>query len=187
MNKKYEEDVSWLLIEWGNGDKLAFDKLISILYEEIKYIASRYFQSERVNHTLQPTAVVNELYLRLVKTHVSLQHRQEFYALSSTIIRNILVDHARKFNRVGGKYKISLSKQLSIAKDKDIDLVALDDALNGLERVDPLQKQLVELKYFGGFSVEELAEYLKIPPRRVKSEWQLAKAWLYRELSKNEQ
>ncbi|MBK7992438.1 MAG: sigma-70 family RNA polymerase sigma factor [Blastocatellia bacterium] len=160
--------MSLLLIEWGNGNKLAFDKLISILYEEIKDIASRYFQSERINHTLQATAVVNELYLRLVKTQVSLHHRQEFYALSSTIIRNILVDHARKFSRVGGKYKISLNEQLSIAKDKDVDLVALDDALNGLEQVDPLQKQLVELKYFGGFSVEELAEYLKISPRRVK-------------------
>lgn len=181
-----ESEVTELLQEWSNGDQVALEKLTPIVYEELRRLARRYMRGERINITLQATALVNEAYLRLVDLkRMRFNDRAHFFAVSAQLMRRILVDHARRRNlkRGAGVEHISLDEVATFGPDRDADLVMLDDALLTLARFDPRKAQVVELRFFGGLSVEESAEVLKISPITVMRDWSTARAWLYREMS----
>jgi len=179
--------VTELLRAWGQGDAQALDRLTPLVYQELRRIAGRYMARERRDHTLQATALVNEAYLRLVDAkEVSWHDRAHFFAISSQTMRRILVDFARARHsrkRGSGAKPMSLEESLVVQGQPGADLVALDDALNALAAVDPRKSRVVELRFFGGLSVEETAEVLTVSPETVKRDWKLAKAWLLRELS----
>ena len=179
--------VTELLRAWGQGDAQALDRLTPLVYQELRRIAGRYMARERRDHTLQATALVNEPYLRLVDAkEVSWHDRAHFFAISSQTMRRILVDFARARHsrkRDSGAKALSLEESLVVRGQPGADLVALDDALNALAAMDPRRSRVVELRFFGGLSVEETAEVLKVSPETVKRDWKLAKAWLLRELS----
>jgi RNA polymerase sigma factor (TIGR02999 family) len=182
------EDVTSLLIQWSEGDQSALDRLIPVVYDELHRIAARYFRRERSDNTLQPTALVNEVYIRLVKqSGVSLQNRAHFFGIAANTMRRILVEHARARNaskRGSGDYKLDLTNVSDLPADSNrLDLLALDKALDELASFDPQQSRIVEAKFFGGLSIEETAEVTGVSPATVKREWALAKAWLFRELS----
>jgi RNA polymerase sigma factor (TIGR02999 family) len=180
-------DVTQLLIDWNHGDADAVGKLMPIIYAELHKLAAHYLSKERVNHTLQPTALVHETYLQLIEaSRVNWQNRAHFFGAAARSMRHILVDHARSHQAAkrGGGYKVSINDNMAIAQPKEIDLIALDDALNLLSELDPQQSRVVELKFFGGLSIEEIAEALSISPATVKRHWASAKAWLNREISK---
>jgi RNA polymerase sigma factor (TIGR02999 family) len=179
------DEVTQLLIDWNHGDKAAIDKLMPIIYAELRALAARYLSRERIGHTLQPTALVHEAYLQLVETsRVNWQNRAHFFGAASRAMRRILVDYARSHQAAkrGGGLKVSISEEMAAAQPREIDLVALDDALNLLAELDPQQSRIVELKFFGGLSIEEIAEALSISPATVKRHWASAKAWLNRQL-----
>ncbi len=179
-------DVSGLLRAWGDGDRAALDRLTPIVYEELRRLASHYMRGERPGHSLQATALVNEAYVRLVDYKgMKWQNRAHFFAVSSQLMRRILVDHARRHNlkRGGGVPHVSLDETAIVGGDQSADLVALDDALDALARFDPRKVQVVEMRFFGGLSVEETAEVLKVSSVTVMRDWSTAKAWLYRELT----
>jgi RNA polymerase sigma-70 factor (ECF subfamily) len=181
-----ESEVTTLLQRWSNGDQLALEELTPIVYEELRRLARRYMRGERANLTLQTTALVNEAYLRLVDLkRMRFNDRAHFFAVSAQLMRRILVDHARRRNlkRGAGVEHISLDEVASFGLDRDAGLVMLDDAMVALARFDPRKAQVVELRFFGGLSVEETAEVLKISPITVMRDWSTARAWLYRELS----
>ena len=160
-----------------------------IVYEELRRLARYYIQGERPGHSMQATALVNEAYMRLVDyKRMQWQNRAHFYAVSAQLMRRILVEHARRHNltRGGGFQHVSLDETAVVKEDQGADLVALDDAMNALSQLDPRKVQIVEMRFFGGLSVEETAEVLKISPITVKRDWRAAKAWLYRELSGDE-
>lgn len=184
-------EVTLLLHAWGDGDKAALDRLAPLVYSELRRIAARLMAGERAGHTLQATALVNEAYLRLVDTHLaSWQDRAHFFALCAQAMRRILVDHARSrgsVKRGAGQVRMELEEGLAAAPSAEADLLKIDDALNRLAALDPRKGQVVELRFFGGLSVEETAEALKISPETVMRDWKMARAWLYRELSGNEQ
>jgi RNA polymerase sigma factor (TIGR02999 family) len=179
--------VTQLLVDWGNGDHRALEKLTPLVYQELKRLASRYLRRERSDHTLQSTALVHEAWLRLIdQRQVHWQNRAQFFGVAAEMIRRILIDHARSHQaakRGDGALKLSLDEALFTPDRRDLDLVALDDALQDLARFDPQQSQLVELRFFAGLSIEESATVLGVSPATVKREWAAAKAWLYRELS----
>ncbi len=179
-------EITQLLLAWSNRDGAALEKLIPLVHQELHRLAHRYLSRERAGHILQTTVLVNEAYLRLVNVkHVSVQSRAQFFGLSAHIMRNILVDFARSRPHLASRREaqhVSLDKALTISRERNPDLVALDDALCALAEVDELKSRVVELRYFGGLSVEETAEALKMSPREVNREWSSAKAWLYREL-----
>jgi RNA polymerase sigma factor (TIGR02999 family) len=179
--------VTQLLVEWGNGDRQALEKLTPLVYQELKRLAARYLRRERQEHTLQSTALVHEAWLRLIdQNHVHWQNRAQFFGIAAEMIRRILIDHARNrraAKRGDGAIKLSLDDALATPDRRDFDLVALDDALGDLSKLDPKQGKLVELRFFAGLSIEESAEVLGVSPATVKREWAVAKAWLYRELS----
>jgi len=182
------EDVTSLLIQWSEGDRSALDRLIPVVYDELHRIAERYFRRERFDNTLQPTALVNEVYIRLVNQGgVSWQNRAQFFGIAATNMRRILVERARARNaskRGSGDYKLDLTDVSDVAGDSNsLDLLDLDRALGELASFDPQQSRIVEAKFFGGLSIEETAEILHVSPATVKREWALAKAWLFRELS----
>ncbi|MGA3040273.1 MAG: sigma-70 family RNA polymerase sigma factor [Bryobacteraceae bacterium] len=180
------EDISMLLRAWSDGDQSALEKLTPFVYGELRRLASRYLKRERPGHSLQTTALVNEAYLRLVDyERMQWQDRAHFFAVSAQVMRRILVEHARRHNlkRGGGVPHLSLEEAAVVGGGQDADLVALDDAMNGLARIDPRKVQVVEMRFFGGLSVEETAEVLKISPVTVKRDWRGARAWLYRELT----
>jgi RNA polymerase sigma factor (TIGR02999 family) len=180
--------VTQLLIDWNNGDKAAVDKLMPVIYVELRALAARYLSKERVGHTLQPTALVHEAYLQLVETsRVNWQNRAHFFGAASRLMRHILVDHARSHQAAkrGAGLKVSISDEMAATQPRELDLVALDDALNLLAELDPQQSRIVELKFFGGLSIEEIAEALSISPATVKRHWASAKAWLNRQLTKD--
>jgi RNA polymerase sigma-70 factor, ECF subfamily len=183
------EEVTELLIEWRNGDKTALDKLLPMVYEELRRIANRYMGKERSDHTLQTSALVNEAYMKLINHEkVNWQNRSHFFALASRAMRQILVDYARSRNyakRGAGAQKVSLDETAILAKDRAVELVALDDALQSLAAIDLRKSQIVELRYFGGLSVEEIAEVLEISPATVTRHWNAAKVWLMRAISKD--
>src|ERR1039458_7213678 len=190
VNKKEQApdnaEVSGLLRAWGKGDRAALDLLTPIVYDELRRLASRYMRGERPGHSLQTTALVNEAYMRLVDyKSMQWQNRAHFFAVSSQLMRRILVEHARRHNlkRGGGVQQVSFEDTAEIGGDRAADLVALDDALHALARVDPRKVQVVEMRFFGGLSVEETAEVLKVSPVTVMRDWSTAKAWLYRELT----
>ena len=176
-------DVSGLLRAWSQGDAHALDVLIPIVYHELRRIARHYMNRERAGHSLQATALVNEAYIRLVDyKRMQWQDRAHFFAVSAQLMRRILVERARRRNlkRGGGIQHIDLNEAALLKTIPDI--TALDDALNALSRADPRKVQIVELRFFGGLSVEETAEVIKSSPRTVRRDWNAAKAWLYREL-----
>jgi len=181
------QPVTQLLVDWGNGDRHALEKLTPLVYQELKRLASRYLRRERREHTLQSTALVHEAWLRLIdQDHVHWQNRAQFFGIAAEMIRRILIDHARNrqaAKRGDGALKLSLDEALAAPDRRDFDLVALDDALEDLGKFDPQQGKLVELRFFAGLSIEESAEVLGVSPATVKREWAAAKAWLYREIS----
>jgi RNA polymerase sigma factor (TIGR02999 family) len=179
------QDVSTLLRAWSGGDQNALEKLTPIVYEELHRLARRYMRRERPGHSLQTTALVNEAYTRLVDyKRMQWQNRAHFFAVSAQLMRRILVDHARRHNlkRGGGVQHVSLN-EAAVVGGEDLDLIALDDAMNSLAQLDPRKVQVVEMRFFGGLSVEETAEVLKISTVTVKRDWRAAKTWLFRELT----
>jgi RNA polymerase sigma factor (TIGR02999 family) len=177
--------VTQLLIDWGKGDPTALDRLLPLVYAELRRVAARALQRERPGHTLQPTALVHEAYLRLVdSSNLRIQDRAHFLAIACRVMRQILVDHARtrgRAKRGGGQTTIVLEPPAS-TDCCVVDLIALDTALTTLTAIDPQQGRIVELRFFGGLTVEEAAEVVGISPATLKREWSAAKAWLYREL-----
>jgi RNA polymerase sigma-70 factor, ECF subfamily len=184
------QQVTKLLQAWGQGQDAALDELLPVVHQELRRLARRYMFGERVGHTLQTTALVNEAYLRLVNARqVNWQNRAHFFALSAQLMRRILVDSARARRdqkRGGGNPKVTLDEGLVGPQQKGEDLVALDDALKTFAQVDPRKSRVVELRFFGGLSVEETAEVLKVHPNTVLRDWRLAKMWLKREMSQEE-
>ncbi|MGD0301519.1 MAG: sigma-70 family RNA polymerase sigma factor [Bryobacteraceae bacterium] len=179
-------DVSKLLMAWTGGEQSALDKLTPIVYHELRRLARRYMKGERPGHSLQTTALVNEAYLRLVDyKRMQWQNRAHFFAVSAQVMRRILVEHARRHNlkRGGDMQHVSLDEAAQVGGARSTDLVALDDAMNELAHLDPRKVQVVEMRFFGGLSVEETAEVLKVSPITVMRDWNTAKAWLYRELT----
>jgi len=180
------EDVSALLRAWTEGDQGALDRLTPIVYGELRRLARRYMKRERSGHSLQTTALVNEAYMRLVDyERMQWQNRAHFFAVSAQLMRRILVEHARRHNlkRGGGVQHVSLDEAAVVDGGQDADLVALDDAMNALARIDPRKVQVVEMRFFGGLSVEETAEVLRVSPITVKRDWRAARIWLYREIT----
>ncbi len=179
-------DVTGLLRAWGNGDRGALERLTPIVYEELRRLARRYLRGERAGHSLQATALVNEAYVRLVDyKRMQWQNRAHFFAVSAQLMRRILVEHARRRNlkRGGAVQHVSLEEAAEVGQGRPTDLVALDDAMNALGRFDARKVQVVEMRFFGGLSVEETAEVLKVSPVTVMRDWNTAKAWLHRELT----
>ena len=181
-------DVSALLQAWSAGDSAALDKLTPIVYRELRRLARRYMKGERGGHSLQTTALVNEAYLRLVEIRrMQWQDRAHFFAVSAQMMRRILVDAARARHagkRGGGVLRLDVTESIDAAPPQDRELIALDDALEALAQFDPRKSQVVEMRFFGGLSVEETAAVLKISPQSVMRDWKLARAWLMREMEK---
>lgn len=179
-------EISQLLLNWSNGDVAARERLLPLVYDELRILARKYLSRERADHTLQPTALVHEAYLRLVdQQHVAWQNRAQFFGLAATLMRNILVDHARRHRaekRGGGEYELSLSEADRYSEQSNIKLIALDEALNQLARSSPQHAQVVELRYFGGLTIEETANVLGISHATVERDWTFARAWLKKEL-----
>ena len=178
--------VSGLLRAWSDGDRAALDRLTPIVYDELHRLAQRYMKHERPGHSLQTTALVNEAYMRLVDYKgMQWQNRAHFFAVSAQLMRRILVEHARRHNlkRGGGVQHVSLEETALVCGEQSADLVALDEAMDALARLDPRKAQVVEMRFFGGLSVEETAEVLKVSSVTVMRDWNTAKAWLYRELT----
>jgi RNA polymerase sigma-70 factor (ECF subfamily) len=178
------QEVTQLLADWGKGDRSALDKLFPLVQSELRRIAQRQMSQERPGHTLQATALVNEAYLKLAgQQGFDWQNRAHFFAVCAQVMRHILIDHARahaRDKRGGGAVKVSLNDALVVAEDQAAHFIALDEALRVLERLDPQKGKIVELRYFGGLSIEEAAEVMNVSSRTVRREWQRAKAWLYR-------
>jgi RNA polymerase sigma factor (TIGR02999 family) len=188
MTQPSTHEVTELLIEWSNGDKAALDKLTPLVHKELRRLAHHYMSHERPGHTLQTTALVNEAYLRLVnRKGFHWQNRAHFFGIAATLMRSILVDHARSHayaKRGGGARKIELDEAMIVSQERAAEVVALDDVLKRLADFDPQQSRIVELRFFGGLTIEETSEVLDLSPATIKREWSTARAWLYRELSK---
>jgi len=180
-------EVTLLLRAWGEGDVQALDRLAPLVYQELHRIARGYMARERTDHTLQTTALVNEAYVRLVDARqVTWQDRAHFFAVCARAMRRILVDHARSrgyMKRGGGKLHVQFDEAFGMAWSADPNLLELDEALDRLSALDPRKARVIEMRFFGGLSVEETAEALGISPETVMRDWKLARAWLYRELS----
>ena len=178
--------MTGILLKWREGDEAALDQLVPIVHDELRRIARRCMAGQRVGHTLQATALVNEAYVRLLDVQqVNWQNRAHFLAMSARLMRRILVDFARSKGyqkRGGGAVKVTFDEGLPVAAEPALDLVALDDALKTLAEVDERKSRVIELRFFGGLSVEETASVLSVSPETVMRDWKLAKAWLMREL-----
>ncbi|HEU0253711.1 MAG TPA: sigma-70 family RNA polymerase sigma factor [Pyrinomonadaceae bacterium] len=181
------ENITELLASYGRGDKESLDRLMPIVYEELRRQAARYLRREQPGNTLQTTALIHEAYVRLVdQRNTQWQNRAHFFGIAAQMMRRILVDHARAKKRVkrgGSEIRVSLSDATVAAKEQDLDVVALDAALERLALIDEQQSRVVELRFFSGLSVEETAEVMGISKSTVKREWSMARAWLHRELS----
>ena len=186
MNRPSAE-VTQLLQQWSNGQEQALDRLLPQIHAELRKLAASYLRKERPSHTLQPTALVNEAFLKLVDQRaVKWQNRAHFFGIAAQAMRRILVDHARAHGagkRGGGERRVSLDDAPAIAGTVDVDVLALDEALTRLATIDPQQSRVVELRFFGGLTMEETAEVMQISPATVGREWRMAKAWLFAELS----
>jgi RNA polymerase sigma factor (TIGR02999 family) len=187
MEAPPKRDVTELLSRWTNGDREALDALVPVVYGELRRMAARYLRRERAGHTLQPTALVHEAFLKLIdQRDVHWQSRAHFFGVSAQLMRRILVDHARERaagKRGGGCQHVALDNAFAISASNQIDIIAVDDALHRLASVDPDQVRLVELRFFAGLTIDETAEVLGWSSASVKREWTVAKAWLQRELS----
>ena len=187
MTTHTSKEVTQLLLAWNNGDSAAFEKLVPLVQAELHKLARNYMRQERAGHPLQPAALVNEAYIRLIEwQNVEWQNRAHFFGVSAQLMRRILVDLARRRQRVSGKsvHQVSLRQAEGNRKERTADLVALDDALRSLAELDERKSRIVELRYFGGLNNLEIAEVLGISENTVIREWGRAKAWLYRELKK---
>ena len=182
-------EITRLLLAWSDGDRAALERLMPLVERELHRIARRYMRREDPGHTLQTTAVVNEAYLKLIdQRSVRWQNRAHFFAIAAQMMRRILIDHARtqtRAKRGGGAPTLSLDEAAVLSDERAADLVALDDALTSLAAVDPRKSRVVELRFFGGLTEEEIAEVLGVAPRTVERDWNLAQAWLYREMSQS--
>jgi RNA polymerase sigma-70 factor, ECF subfamily len=189
LTAPYASEVSQLLINWGQGDESALEKLIPLVYDELRKMAHYQMARENPGHTLQTTALVNEVYLRLLgAVEVSWQDRAHFLALSAKLMRRVLVDHARGRGRVkrgGSVKKISLDDSFAVPIGQDANIIALDDALSSLATIDARKAKTVELRFFGGYSVVETAKILNVSVRTVMNDWKFAKIWLLRSLQKD--
>jgi RNA polymerase sigma factor (TIGR02999 family) len=178
--------VTALLVAWSGGDRAALNQLIPVVHAELQRLAGRSMAGDHAGHSLQPSAMVNEAYLRLIQIDkMSWRNRAHFFAMSGHLIRRILVDHARSrqyLKRGNGAQQVSLDDALTVCPEKGRDVLALDDALTALAAVDARKSEIVELRFFGGLSVAEMAEALHIPPERVRHDWKVAKAWLVQAL-----
>ncbi len=181
-----QHGVTQLLVAWSEGDKAALDELMPAVYDELRRLAQNYLSRERPGHTLQTTALVHEAYLRLVdQRSVNWQNRAQFFGIAAQMMRRILINHAKDRQakkRQGYATKVSLDDAVSFFEKREVDLMALDEALNGLAALDPQQTQIVELRFFGGLTIEEVSEVLSISPATTKREWDSAKLWLRRQL-----
>jgi len=181
-------EVTQLLIDWSKGDRSAFDRLVPLVHAELRRLARRYMAREHPGHTLQTSALINEAYIRLTdQQRVAWQDRAHFFAVAAQIMRHILIDHARSHcfaKRGGGVRALALDEATAEVSRRAEELVALDDALKTLATLDPRKNQIIELRFFGGLSIEETAEALKVSPITVTRDWRAAKAWLRREMDK---
>lgn len=191
MTTPSSQEITRLLADWNGGDPAALEELLPLVYAELRRIARRQMRDERPGHTLQATALVNEAFLRLGGGHgAAFQDRSHFYAVCAQVMRHVLIDHARahaRDKRGGGAPHVALDEAAVLAGGGASELVALDEALRGLEEVDAQKARVVELRYFGGLSIEETADVLGISPTTVRREWRRAKAWLYRAISGGEE
>ena len=187
MTTPESNEVTRLLVDWGDGNQAAMDELLPLVYDELRRLAGRYMRREARDHTLQASALINEAYLRLIdQTSVQWQNRAHFFGVAAQLMRRILVDHARSRSRAkrgGGVLMVSLAGQPVISKEIE-DVISLDHALNSLAEMDARKSQIVEMKVFGGLTSEEVAEVLKVTTRTVEREWRKAKTWLKRAISK---
>ncbi len=189
MSHSSSSGVTELLAKWEAGDQGALRALIPVVYTELRRLAHHYLQNERPDHTLQGTALVHEAYLRLAKQNpIHFQNRNHFIAVSALLMRKILVDHARRRRAAkrDGDYKLSLTDPKSLLKGQSVDLARLDEALSRLAQLDAQQSRIVELRFFGGLTIEETAQVLGISPATVKRDWATARIWLHHEMSKAE-
>jgi RNA polymerase sigma-70 factor, ECF subfamily len=181
------EGITQFLIDWGQGDQAALEKLMPLVYSELRRLASNYLRRERGEHTLQPTALVNEAYLKLVDQRTAKwQNRAHFFGISSQLMRRILVDHARQHQAAkrggAGQQRISITGAETVVKQPEVDLLALNEALDELAKMDSQQGRIVELKFFGGLSIEQISEVLSIGHATVERDWKMARAWLRHQL-----
>ncbi len=187
MNDSTSTNVTYILHEWSDGDENAPARLMPLVYDELRRLAREYLQHERADHTLQPTALVHEAYIRLVdQSQVNWNNRAHFYGVAAQMMRRVLVDHARAHaseKRGGGQHKFSFDETILAPNERAAELVALDEALTALAEVVARKASVVELRFFGGLSVEETAQFLNVSDKTVKRDWQIAKLWLYRELN----
>ena len=183
---EHRAEVTQLLEQLNGGDRSAVERLMPMVYDELRRIAAGYFSRERGDHTLQPTAVVHEAFLRLVDQQVQWQNRAHFLGVAATMMRRVLLDYARakQAGRRGGvSHKVALEESMAVSEDRLADVLAIDEALDRLAVLDPAQARVVEMRFFGGLSVEESAEAMGVSPATVKRDWSSARAWLHRELS----
>jgi RNA polymerase sigma factor (TIGR02999 family) len=188
MNIPPPNEITERLIAWGAGDRSAFDQLLPIVYQELRRMAGSYLRQENPGHTLQPTALVHEAWLRLIdQARVDWRNRGQFFGVAAQMMRRILVDHAKSKHREkrgGDAARLSLDEVINLSHERAADLLSLDDALDELTRVDERKGRVVELRYFGGFSVEETARILEVSPETVMRDWKVAKAWLYQQIKR---
>ncbi len=184
--KENRQEISVILKDWSGGNRASADVLLSLVYDELRKIAGNYLRKERSGHTLQPTALVHEAYMKLIDiSDINWQDRAHFFAVSANVMRHILVDHARAKlaeKRGGEAQRIALEDAISLSNEPNIDLLAVDEALKELAEFDEQQSRIVELRFFGGLTIEETAHVVGISPATVKREWAMAKAWLHRKL-----
>jgi RNA polymerase sigma factor (TIGR02999 family) len=190
MATRSSQGITQLLERWSQGDEEALDQLMPLVYDELHRLAGAYLRSERREHTLQPTALVNEAYLKLVRQrNIQWQNRAQFFGVAAQLMRRILVDHARANyaeKRGGDRVNVSLKDIGAFGTQPTTDVLALHDVLNRLAEIDPDQSRIVELRFFGGLTIEEAAEVMQVSHSTVEREWKIAKAWLKRELTKGE-
>ena len=183
------DNVTRLLLEWGDGNQQALEALVPLIYKELRNLAHNFLYRERLGHTLQTTALVHEAYLKLIdQNDARWQNRAHFFAIAAQAMRRILIDSARKHaaaKRGGPQAELSLDELADIALEPDINLLKLDEALNQLAKIDPRQSRIVELRYFGGLTIEETAEVISVSPATVKREWMMARAWLHQEITES--
>ena len=190
MSKHSPEEVTQMLLDWSDGNKEALDRLMPLIYDELRRLARHYMRRERRGHTLQTTALVNEAYMRLIdQRSVQWQNRVHFFSVAARMMRRILIDYARSrqvAKREGELRKVSIDEAATIAHEPDASLIAIDDALTSLEALDPRKVQVIELRFFGGLTIDETAAALNTSHATIERDWTTARAWLYREVSRSE-
>lgn len=191
MSKEGSPQITKLLLQWREGKAEALDELVPLVHDELRRIARNFMRRQNPGHTLQTTALVNEAFIRLVDSNrVNWQDRNHFFAISAQLMRRVLVDVARRKNslkRGGERVQVTLDDKLDVSDEKETDLIALDEAMSLLAELNPRQSQIVELRYFGGLTEEQIADTLEISSRTVRRDWNLARAWLFRELNRKDQ